>query len=169
MEYLIGPLLKVEWKLIAIFQGWHGKMVERAAPGGEGNVIDHFSEQAIHHYLSRFDTAFAGRNIGTLRAFFNDSYEVDDARGQANWTPRFFEEFIKRRGYDLREHLPALFGEDTDDKNIRVLSDFRETFSDLILETFTSHWCFLGKRAWKDHPQPITWCSGKYSRSLCSI
>src|SRR5205085_4357555 len=30
-----------DWKLYALFQGWHGKMVERAAPGGEGNVIDH--------------------------------------------------------------------------------------------------------------------------------
>ena len=30
------------WKLYAVFQGWHGKMVERAAPGGETNVIDHF-------------------------------------------------------------------------------------------------------------------------------
>ena len=31
------------WELIALFMGWHGKMVERAAPGDEGNVIDHFS------------------------------------------------------------------------------------------------------------------------------
>jgi hypothetical protein len=28
------------WKLYALFQGWHGKMVERAGPGGEGDVID---------------------------------------------------------------------------------------------------------------------------------
>src|SRR4030042_1811869 len=31
------------WTLYALFQGWNGKMVERAAPGGEGDVIDHFS------------------------------------------------------------------------------------------------------------------------------
>ena len=35
------------WTLYALFEGWHGKMSERAGPGGEGDVIDHFSGQAI--------------------------------------------------------------------------------------------------------------------------
>jgi len=145
------------WTLYGVFQGWHGKMVERAAPGGEGNVIDHFSRAALVRYLSRFDSAFAGNvrktghsgniarfpetsndgrpsedllrhgpprsgplvldnepparsEVKGLRAFFNDSYEVDDARGQSNWTPGFFGIFRGRRGYDLREHLPELLG-----------------------------------------------------------
>jgi hypothetical protein len=133
------------WTLYAVFQGWHGKMVERAAPGGEGNVIDHFSTQAIRSYLARFDKAFAGHDVSGIRAFFNDSYEVDDARGQADWTPRLFEEYAARRGYDLREHLPALFGRDTDDRNARVLTDYRQTVSDLLLDTFTAEW-----RAWAE-------------------
>jgi len=128
------------WTIYAVFQGWHGKMVERAAPGGEGNVIDHFSAQAIRTYLSRFDRAFAGHDVSGIRAFFNDSYEVDDARGQADWTPRLFEEFAARRGYDLRDHLPALFGKDADDRSSRVLADYRQTVSDLLLETFTTEW-----------------------------
>src|SRR5690606_9158429 len=105
------------WTLYAVFQGWHGKMVERAAPGGEGNVIDHFSTDAIRKYLRPFDRAFRGHDIRPLRAFFNDSYEVDDASGEADWTPDFFGQFRRRRGYDLREHLPALFGKDSADKN----------------------------------------------------
>ena len=36
-----------KWKIYAIFPTLHGKMVERAAPGGEGYAIDHFSEAAI--------------------------------------------------------------------------------------------------------------------------
>ena len=128
------------WTLYAVFQGWHGKMVERAAPGGEGNVIDHFSETALRHYLQRFDSAFSGHDITSLRAFFNDSYEVDDASGQANWTPELLEAFETRRGYDLREHLPALFGQDTEDKNQRVLCDYRETVAELLLEKFTRPW-----------------------------
>lgn len=131
------------WTLYALFQGDHGKMVERAGPGGEGNVIDHFSERALKNYLKRFDDAFAGRRINSLRAFFNDSYEVDDADGDADWTPDFLAEFEKRRGYDLRQHLPALFGNDTAEKNARVLGDYRETISDLLLERFTLPW-----RAW---------------------
>ena len=96
------------WTLYAVFQGWHGKMVERAAPGGEGNVIDHFSAEAIQNYLAQFDRAFSESDISYLRAFFNDSYEVDDARGQANSTPNLLEEFQKRRGYDLRRTLANL-------------------------------------------------------------
>ena len=109
------------WSLYAIFAGWHGKLVERAAPGGEGNVIDHFSADAIRKYLLPFDHAFKGRSLVGLRAFFNDSYEVDDATGEADWTPRLLEEFEKRRGYDLRQHLPQLLGKGTDDVSARVL------------------------------------------------
>lgn len=128
------------WTLYAVFQGFHGKMVERAAPGGEGFVIDHFSKPALTHYLDRFDQAFAGHDVTGIRAFFNDSYEVDDARGQANFTPGFFEEFRKRRGYDLRDHLPALFAKDGKEENLRVLCDYRETISDLLLDDFTKPW-----------------------------
>ena len=134
------------WTLLALFSGWHGKLVERAAPGGEGMVIDHFSTDAIRKYLLPFDRAFTGHNLRGLRAFFNDSYEVDDATGQADWTPRFFEEFEKRRGYDLRRHLPKLVGKNTDDDSARVLADYRETISDLLLDTFTTEWSSWARR-----------------------
>jgi hypothetical protein len=128
------------WTLHALFAGWHGKQVERAGPGGEGDVIDHFSPTAIAHYLAHFDSAFAGREPRGLHGFFNDSYEVDDASGQADWTPRLLDEFQKRRGYDLRAHLPALFGAGDADSSARVLSDYRETVSDLLLDGFTRGW-----------------------------
>jgi hypothetical protein len=129
-----------QWKLYAVFQGWHGKMVERAGRGGEGNVIDHFSEKAIKHFLAQFDNNAKGKKLDGIRAFFNDSYEVDDAVGEADWTPLMFEEFKRLRGYDLRNYLPALFGEDTEEMNSRVISDYRETISDLLLERFTKAW-----------------------------
>jgi hypothetical protein len=134
------------WTLYAVFAGWHGKLVERAAPGGEGYVIDHFSSDAIRQYLQPFDRAFTGQRLDGLRAFFNDSYEVDDASGEADWTPRLFEEFEKRRGYDLRQHLPKLLGTGTDDVTARVLADYRETISDLLLDTFTAEWSSWAKR-----------------------
>ncbi len=129
-----------QWTLYAVFMGWHGKQVERAGPGGEGDVIDHFSKTATEHYLQRFDSTFVGHNLTTLRAFFNDSYEVDDAQGQANWTPHFFAEFQQRRGYDLRQYLPALFGKTDTETNQRILSDYRETISTLLLENYTETW-----------------------------
>ncbi|MCP4453613.1 MAG: glycoside hydrolase family 2 protein [Planctomycetes bacterium] len=127
------------WTLYALFLGWHGKMVERAGPGGEGNVIDHFSKTSLKAYLRHFDKAYKGRRIKSLRAHFNDSYEVDDASGESNWTEDILEEFKKRRGYDLRQHLGLLFGAASED-GLRVLCDYRETISDLLLEDFTVTW-----------------------------
>lgn len=129
-----------EWNLYAVFQGWHGKMVERAGKGGEGNVIDHFSEKAAKDFLAFYDSTATGHDLSGLRAFFNDSYEVDDASGESNWTPLFFDEFKNLRGYDLREHLPALFGQASEEMNARVLCDYRETISDLLLSRFTQTW-----------------------------
>ncbi len=134
------------WQLYAVFQGWHGKMVERAGTGGEGNVIDHFSEKAIRDFLKKYDDEARNFKLEGLRAFFNDSYEVDDASGESDWTPLFFQEFKTRRGYDLKEYLPALFGKDTEEMNNRVLCDYRETISDLILEKFTVVWAEWAKK-----------------------
>lgn len=110
------------------------QQVKRAAPGGEGWVVDHFDREAVRNYLDRFEQAFKTSGVPYPHTFFNDSYEVY----KANWTPRLFEEFQKRRGYDLRQKLPELLGV-VDDGN-QVLADYRETLSDLLLENFTQQW-----------------------------
>ncbi len=131
-----APADRGPWTLYALFQGQHGKMVERAAPAAEGYALDHLSATALARYLAEFDRAFADRATGGVRAYFNDSYEVDDAEGESDFTPRFFAEFARLRGYDLRSQLPALF----DPADSRVLADYRETVSDLLLEQFTVPW-----------------------------
>lgn len=128
------------WKVIALFSAGHGKMVERAAPGAEGYAIDHFSKQAVTRYLQYFDSAFAGTDISGIRCMFNDSYEVDDAFGQADWTHSLPEEFIKRRGYDLLQYLPALLSNDSSETTQRVTYDYRLTVSELLLDGFTKPW-----------------------------
>ena len=70
---------------------------------------------------------------------------MDDAAGQADATPALFDEFRRRRGYDLLDHLPALFGDAEGETSARVLADYRETISDLMLERFTEPW-----RAWAE-------------------
>ncbi|MDR0697924.1 MAG: glycoside hydrolase family 2 protein [Tannerella sp.] len=129
-----------EWVLCALFQGLHGKMVERAGPGGEGNVIDHFSTEALKKYLDKFDDTFRDRDVSYLRYYFNDSYEVDDAIGESNWTPEFLTEFEKIQGYDLRQYLPALLGLDTRETNSRVMYDYRVVIGRLLLEKYTKEW-----------------------------
>jgi hypothetical protein len=64
------------WRLIALFVGKTGQKVKRAAPGGEGFVLDHLDRDAVRRYLERFDKAFAENNTPFPNTFFNDSYEV---------------------------------------------------------------------------------------------
>ncbi|HLG38607.1 MAG TPA: glycosyl hydrolase [Chitinophagaceae bacterium] len=135
-----APATGGNWELVALFMGWHGKMVERAAPGDEGNVIDHFSASNLKKYLGWFDKSFRRFDLSGLRGFFNDSYEVDDARGQSNWTGDFFNEFKRRRGYDLKNYIPALIKEQKDEQSWRVLYDFRQTIADMLLDNFTKPW-----------------------------
>lgn len=112
--------------------------VKRAAPGGEGFVIDHFNKEAVAHYLERFDTAFVNQQVPFPKNFFNDSYEVYGA----DWTPNLRAEFQARRGYDLYEHLSPFTTPDSlrSDEDKRILSDYRETLAELLYENFTTQW-----------------------------
>ena len=123
------------WQIFSVYQARTKQRVNRAAPGGEGWVIDHFDAMAVKHYLDRFDKAFAENGTPYPDTFFNDSYEVYGA----DWTPGIFTEFAKRRGYKLEEHLPELFLNEGEDPT-QVLIDYRETLSDLLLENFTKQW-----------------------------
>lgn len=131
-----------EWRLIAAFIGKTFQQVKRAAPGGEGYVMNHFSAKAVGNYLSRFERAFSGKSVpdGTSTKyphnFFNDSYEVYGA----DWTDDLFEQFAYRRGYKLEEHLPEFLAEERNEATRRIVSDYRETLGELLLENFTRQW-----------------------------
>jgi len=127
-----------EWRIIAVYQSRTRQKVKRAAPGGEGWVIDHFDRNAVKHYLERFERAFATSGVAYPHTFFNDSYEVYGA----NWTPTLFDEFARRRGYRLEDHLPELLDFPTTGgmPASQVLADYRETLSDLLYENFTQQW-----------------------------
>jgi alpha-L-rhamnosidase len=122
-----------QWKLYAMALDGPVQVVKRAAPGGVGSVLDPFSVPALNRYLSYFDKAFVGFSAPLPRSQFHDSYEYYFASG----TPDFFSEFKKRRGYDLRAQLPALFDEGTPEKIAQVKNDYRETLADLHLAYVT--------------------------------
>ena len=128
---------KGEWLLLAVYSGHTGQMVKRAAPGGEGYVMDHYSATAVKNYLSRFDTQFERNGARWPHSFFNDSYEVYGA----DWTPLMFDEFLKYRGYRLEEHMDQLLGlGKRKDTGNQVLADYRQTLSDMLLNNFTRQW-----------------------------
>jgi hypothetical protein len=124
-----------DWKVYSLSEAPTRQKVKRAGPGGEGFVLDPFSAAAMHHYLERFSQAFGADSHG-VGAFFNDSFEAFGA----DWTPDFFDQFQKRRGYDLREYLPAFAGDGDPDRVARVRCDYRQTISDLLLDGFTRTW-----------------------------
>ncbi len=127
---------KGNWHLIAAFCGKTLQEVKRAAPGGEGLVMDHFSKRAVGNYLQGFGKVFNNENVTPPHLFFNDSYEVY----KADWTEGFFDEFERLRGYKLENYLPQFLSEDRNDTTARVISDYRETLSDLLLNNFTKQW-----------------------------
>ena len=123
------------WQLYVVSRKFSGRKVKRAAPGGQGYAVNPFSSRALREYLAKFDKAFASYQGDPPRAFYHDSYEYS-----GNWTDGLFEEFEKRRGYDLLTRLPELFGEGDAETVARVKCDYRETMADLIYERFIVPW-----------------------------
>lgn len=126
------------WDLVVLYCGRTLQMVKRAAVGGEGYVIDHFSRKSVKKYLDRFDSAFVKSAVKFPRTFFNDSYEAYGA----DWTPDFLSEFESRRGYKLENFFPDFISDDSERTDVgkRIVSDYRQTMGELLLENFTSQW-----------------------------
>lgn len=123
------------WKVRALSARPTGQKVKRAAPGGEGFMLNPFYGAAIRSYLTRFTDAFAAYPGPLPRSMYHDSFEY-----QVDWSPDLLAEFEKRRGYRLQDELPALFGQADEDRAARVKGDYRETVSDLLVENFTPAW-----------------------------
>ena len=118
-------------RVIALYESRTRQKVKRAAPGGEGFVVNHFDSTAVAHYLQHIEKAFTETGTPFPHTFFNDSYEVYGA----DWTPTLFEEFARRRGYKLEDRL-----EEFVDGEPQVVSDYRETLAEMLLENFTRQW-----------------------------
>ena len=85
---------KGSWRIIALWQKYGVMMVKRAAPGGQGYVVDHFNRKSVENYLHHISNAFEKSGTPYPHTFFNDSYEVSEA----DYTTDLFDEFQTRRG-----------------------------------------------------------------------
>jgi hypothetical protein len=131
-----------EWRVYAVSQKPSGQKVKRAAPGGQGHMLNLIYPPAMRHYLEWFDAAFANYKGPKPRALYHDSYEYN-----SDWAPDFFAQFEKRRGYRLQTELPALLDNGssastslTPDHVARVKCDYRETISDAMIEGSLPQW-----------------------------
>ncbi|MBR5749326.1 MAG: glycosyl hydrolase family 2 [Prevotella sp.] len=131
LKLKLKELESAQWQVVALYVRYGVMKVKRAAPGGEGLVIDHFDRHAVKNYLAHIEAAFERTHTPYPHTFFNDSYEVADA----TWTPTLLEEFEKRRGYKLQDYFLLLQEGDP-----KIVSDYRVTLGDLLLENFTNQW-----------------------------
>lgn len=116
-------------------------MVRFPSSDQRGFVIDLTKEKAVKEYFSRFTSAFSAYDRKSLpRAYNVDSWEIN-----LNWTRGFYDEFLKRRGYDLRLYIPELFRYATDETSSRVICDYRETLSDLLIENYNRNFHLWAK------------------------
>lgn len=113
-----------------------GQMVKRAAPGGVGFVMDHYSREALDTYLAPFDSAFAQSGCPFPSCFFNDSFEVYGA----GWTDRLPEEFYNEHGYRIEDHIKAFAANDGSPESSQLLADYRSTLGRLYMENFVLPW-----------------------------
>ncbi len=122
--------------------------VKRAAPGGEGLVLDPYSSRAIRQYLTKFDTALAPLSRDMIRSQFHDSFEYYNA----SWSPGLSTVFQQMHGYDIQDYAAELMGEKSmaPDKRARLKCDYRATLAKMHAE-YLSVWV-----EWAHHRGEVT-------------
>jgi hypothetical protein len=137
-----------EWEILRFGYTSSGAKVSTSSGNWQGLVIDYLDHTALESYwMKSVDPLLADAKpyLGkTLAYAFTDSWEV----GGVNWSPRFGEEFRKRRHYDLTPYLPVLAGRIVDDRttSIRFLNDLRKTVGDLVADEHYAAFAGLARR-----------------------
>ncbi|HMD70136.1 MAG TPA: glycosyl hydrolase [Bryobacteraceae bacterium] len=126
------------WVVLRIGHTTTGAINSPGPDGGVGLECDKFSREAYEFHFNQFFgpvmDAIAPLAAKGMAGATIDSYET----GLQNWTAKFPEEFLKRRGYDLKPYMPAMFGRVVGSPEIsgRFLWDIRKTQAELMQENY---------------------------------
>ncbi len=118
-----------------------------APPEATGFECDKLSpagaEQHFAGYIGRLSQSGGPADNDRLKGMLIDSWECYTQ----TWTPTMEQEFKQRRGYSLRQWLPALAGWVVNDHQSteRFLRDWRATISDLLVENYFGRMAQLGR------------------------
>lgn len=126
-------------KIVIFVSNEKRQTVLKPLPGGDGLIIDHNRKDALRLFLEHGGNPIAEKAGDLIQSFFCDSIEVF---GQ-NWTDIIYDEFRKRRGYELRPYIYALWGEVKGMTDL-VRYDFQKTLGELTVENFfqeLTKWC----------------------------
>lgn len=133
-DSIMQKMPKGSWEILIYGVKPTGQKVKRAAPGGEGLVVDYFSKESIQAYLNAFEETLTKRKID-IRAYYNDSYEVYGA----NWSSELESQFQQLHGYVVQDYL-FLLSDTLNPLRPYFLRDVRATVSDKLLSGFTETW-----------------------------
>ena len=102
------------------------------AGGGKGLECDKFSRVAVEKQIDGWFSQFMQRpHHEVIKYLHVDSWEC----GSQNWSSNFADEFLRRRGYDIKQVLPVMAGVAIMNGD-RILRDVRQTINELINEMF---------------------------------
>ncbi len=120
-------------EVIFFISGKSGMQVKRPSVGSEGYVLNHLDKPSVENYLKMTgDRLFEKLSPGEIPySVFCDSLEVY----HQDWTDDFDVEFQRRRGYDIKDHLPKLVGDPTP-ATADVRYDWGLTIRELFDERF---------------------------------
>ena len=127
-----------DWTVLRFGHVNTGVKNKPAPPEATGFECDKLSpagaEQHFAGYIGRLTAPDGPADRGRLHGMLIDSWECFTQ----TWTPDMEQEFAARRGYPLRQWLPALAGYVIDDhtKSERFLRDWRKTVSDMLVQNY---------------------------------
>lgn len=126
-----------QWKVVRFGYSLTGRQNHPASPEATGLEVDKLDKAAVRKYIETYLDLYkdaTGDKLGKsgLEYLLLDSYEA----GHMNWTDKLFDEFQKRRGYDMKNWMPVLIGRVVRDlpSSESFLWDFRKTIGELIVE-----------------------------------
>ena len=127
--------------------------VELQAPSpwyNDQTYLDTLSAEAVKQFIEKGYRPYAGEIGaefgGTVPGVFTDEPNYGHSWGQDSvpWTDKLPAEFKKRYGYDLLDHLPALFFEMKDERAVQVRCHYFNLITALFTENFAGligRWC----------------------------
>jgi hypothetical protein len=133
------------WEIVRVGYTDSDARVSTSSGEWQGLTLDYMDHEAFDDYWKDVVVPLLGASkpyIGkSLKYLVTDSWEL----GGINWTGRFREEFIARRGYDPLLYLPIVTGRILNCRasSNQFLNDLRRTVGDLIVsehyDVFAEH------------------------------
>jgi len=139
------------WVIIRFVKRNNGAVTRPAPLPGLGFESDKFDTAALgEHFRAFTENLIKKVNKGRKSSspgwtmLHIDSWEM----GAQNWSHRFIDEFIARRGYDPVLYLPVFAGYTVNsaEESERFLWDVRQTASELIVENHAGYFKSLGRK-----------------------